>query len=522
MTLPVSDSACTRRWCFISCVDPLSGWKAYGAALFFGVLTALAFAPVYMLPFAFVGYSIVWRVLCNAQTTRAAFITLWWFGFGQFVAGLYWISIALTVDAEQFGWLVPFALFGLTGLFAIYSGLAGVIYHRLKTKNIWYNLFLFASAWWVSEYARSTLFTGFPWNLAGYSWSFSALTLQGVSLFGIHGLGLLSLLLFALPAAYALRPRPRWPGYVILGVWTALLLFGAIRLSSAHNEYVDGVKIRLVQAAIDQTIKWDPAHQQNALHKHFSLMRSPGGEDVTHFIWSETAMPFPLGENSRWTDVLAQYAPPDGGIITGYVRAEGQMPDLKLWNSITMVKANAKLGEVYDKYQLVPFGEFMPLRSVLPIAKITKGAIDFSRGVGASTVRWQGLPPVSPLICYEGIFPELAVNKSDKPQWLLNITNDAWFGNSSGPYQHLSMIRARAIEQGLPVVRVANNGISALIDPYGRYEAQLGLNEVGVLDIKLPVPLRENTPYNRINDMIILLMVVFMIMVTFSRKYFNN
>jgi apolipoprotein N-acyltransferase len=268
------------------------------------------------------------------------------------------------------------------------------------------------------------------------------------------------------------------------------------------------IRLRLVQPNVPQSLKWDPVQREANLGKTVALARSPGLETRTAVIWPETAVPFVVTDFNEYgpglRQTLATATPPGGYLLTGAPRAERDAEGrLKLWNSLHVVNESASLVATYDKFHLVPFGEYVPLRSILRFAKVTVGTVDFSPGPGLETLTVPGLPPASPLICYEAIFPGRVTASGLRPAWLLNITNDAWFGMSSGPYQHFTAARFRAVEEGLPLVRAANNGISAVVDGYGRVVAQLGLGETGVLDASLPPPLGA-TVYSRLGDLALL------------------
>jgi apolipoprotein N-acyltransferase len=285
-------------------------------------------------------------------------------------------------------------------------------------------------------------------------------------------------------------------------VWIA----GAVRLHLAPSPHaeetrVPGVKLRLVQANIAQELKWRRDQAEAILDKYLQLSTSAGFETITAIIWPETAIPFSLQDELPYRTAIAKVAPERGLVVTGYDRVTPprQQP-LRVWNSLASIDRAGHITHVYDKHHLVPFGEFVPFRALLSIPKITDGDIDFTAGDGLRTVSLPGLPPVSPLICFEAIFPDQVVARVDRPHWLLNLTNDAWFGASSGPYQHFQMARMRAVEQGLPLVRVAVTGISAVIDPYGRIIKQLALGQEGVADAALPRALPQRTPYARLGD----------------------
>jgi len=222
-------------------------------------------------------------------------------------------------------------------------------------------------------------------------------------------------------------------------------------------------------------------------------------------IWPETAVPYYLSDSSELRVALSKLVPPDGLLISGALRRSVDSTNRpQLWNSLHALAPDASLVATYDKHHLVPFGEYVPLRNVLGLSKLVHGDVDYSSGPGPRTLLLPGLPPMSPLICYEGIFPGDVIDSANRPEWLLNVTNDGWFGNTAGPYQHFQAARLRAIEEGLPLVRAANTGISAVVDAHGRIVGKLALGTEGVLDAALPKALDYLTPYARVGDTIIL------------------
>jgi apolipoprotein N-acyltransferase len=292
---------------------------------------------------------------------------------------------------------------------------------------------------------------------------------------------------------------------------------GALRLATVPalgDETVDGVMLRLVQPNIDQASKWLPELRRGHIENQMRLSSGPGTEPasrpVSHVIWAETAVPFLLANEPELRSQLAGIVPRNGLLIAGAPRMGDSGAPLRMWNSLHGLDETGAVVGTYDKHHLVPFGEYTPLRSVLGwlgLGKLTIGGQGFSTGPGLVTLTLPGLPPFSPLICYEVIFPGRVVANNPRPQWLLNITNDAWFGVSSGPYQHFASARIRAVEEGLPMVRVANSGISAVVDPYGRLLGRLRLNQAGVLDSPLPKPARSVTLYAEYGDILGLFLI---------------
>lgn len=468
-------------------IAELQGWQAFALSFVVGALLAVSFAPYDLWPVLFISLPIFYMLLAAAHNARQSTARAFFFGYGYFMAGTWWIAKALLVDVEKFGWLMPISILGLSAAMAVWFALFGWLIFMLRGSNPASNLVLFAVLWVLVEFLRSLGMFGFPWNLMGYTALASLPVAQAASFIGIYGLSFFVVLVGIAPlfwrtpyrhAAWAL-PVVLIAGAYAYGLWR-------IPATVAMTE----TKLRIVQPSVPQSLKWTAEGKEDALRTHAALMRTPySGPRPNLIIWSETAFPFALRADSPWPKRLATVLTADQTLLTGAVLAEGEEAQTKLWNGFVAIDAEGKVQQSYAKHQLVPFGEFMPLRGVLPLDKITPGTIDFSRGEGVRTLRVRGLPAFSPLICYEVIFPSLAADRHDRPEWLLNVTNDGWYGNSAGPYQHFAMARMRAIEQGLPLVRAANNGISAVIDPYGRIVAALPLNAQDVLDSALPRPI---------------------------------
>jgi apolipoprotein N-acyltransferase len=489
-------------------VAALAGWRRYAAAAALGGLLAAALPPLYLLPLAAVAFSgLVW-LLDGAHGRRRQFFTAFAFAYGYFVPGLYWTGIAFFVDAARFAALVPLPVLGLPLLLALFPASGVAAAHALLPGGGPGRAAVLAVGWTLGEYARSHLFTGFPWNLVGYLWTVSDAVMQPAALIGVHGLGLLTVLLAALPATLADAAGPRrgaiWLGAGALGV-AAMIGAGGLRLAVTDVAMVEGVRLRLVQPGIEQSLKWRDDRRAANFARHVELSLGPGAETVTHVIWPETAGPYFLDREPDLLAALAKVAR-QGLVLTGTPRRSNAGPAAPaVWNSLQAVDGAARVVGTYDKRHLVPFGEYLPFRPLLGrlgIDKLAVSAVDFSAGNGPQVLDLPGLPPVRPLICYEGIFAdEILTAASPLPAWLLNVTNDGWFGISSGPYQHFAMARLRAVEQGLPLVRAANTGISAIVDPLGRVIGRLGLGQTGVVDGPLPAALPEGTVYARFGDL---------------------
>ncbi len=483
----------------------LGGWRRLGLALLLGVLLATAMPPFYVLPGAMVALTgFVW-LLDGAATARRAFLDGWAFGAGFSGAGLYWIANALLVDAAAFGWMVPFALLAIAfgfGLFAAFAACLARIWPRGAGR-----ILAFAAAWLILEWLRSWILTGFPWNLLGTALAVAPELLQTAAWGGPWLLSALVLAAALLPALAVGAPAPRRRRAMFGGLLASLVLLaglfglGAWRMAQFPATYASGITLRLVQPAIDQAEKWRSTLRDSHFATHIDLSLSQSAVVPDLVIWPEAAIPWQLladpAERARAGSVLRG----DGLLLAGGVRFERDAGGIPLpFNSLIALDRDGDPVAFYDKRHLVPFGEYVPLRGLLPIDKMTPGAIDFISGTGPEVLALGKIPPFRPLICYEVIFPGEIQGQAARPDWLLNITNDGWYGVSTGPYQHFQAARMRAVEQGLPLVRAANNGISGVIDPVGRVLAHLPLNAVGVLDAPLPAPLSGPTLYARLGD----------------------
>jgi apolipoprotein N-acyltransferase len=354
-----------------------------------------------------------------------------------------------------------------------------------------------ALGWLAGEWLRGHLLTGFPWNLVASALVVSEPLTQGAAALGAYGLGAIVVALAVVLSRWS-RRRALLAVAAVAGAYLGGLVW--IGWSPARSDVgPDRPQLRLVQPDIPQTLKWDPRERERNLLTTIDVTATDGLERVTHVVWPESSTIYPLSTDTNLRKALARLVPPGGFLLAGTVRAERD-PVLRAWNSLQALGPDGEIHATYDKFHLVPFGEYVPLRGILPLARLAPGDIDFATGPGPRTIRLPGLPPFSPLICYEIIFPGAAVDRRDRPDWILNVTNDAWFGMSAGPYQHLAAARLRAVEEGLPVVRVANGGISAIISAHGQVLASLPLGVRGSLDHGLPPPM-PTTVYARFGDL---------------------
>lgn len=481
-----------------------------------GALATLALPPIGWIPVLVVALPVFALLAVREPRTRDAAWIGYAFGMGHFVTGLYWISAALFTDIASFWWALPLALLGLPAVLSLWVAGQAALLQRLAPGPL-----LLAPAmalcWGLQETVRTYALTGFPWNPIASIWAPALPVLQIDALTGPIGLGMLTVWVFAMPAAW-LRPERRRQRALALATALPLLvlgggtLWGALRLEAQPTRYAaDAPQLRIVQAAIPQSAKWDSREQSNNVNLHLrATAEAPPGTRAA--IWPETAVPFFLDEQPVLIDRIRESLAPDMLLITGAPREVADPAAYKgrrLYNSIMVEdSAGRLLPQVYDKYHLVPFGEYTPVPWVAGLAARVLGG-GFTAGPGPQLLQLPGLPPAVPLICYEAIFAnEVArgVNppadaSAPRPGWLVNATNDAWYGHTAGPYQHFQAARLRAIEEGLPLVRAANNGISGLVDPLGRIVASLDLDVRGTLDVKLPQSLEVVTPYAHFRDM---------------------
>ena len=453
------------------------------AALGIGAISAAALPPLHVIPVLLLAIPGLLALISVAPSWRVAARRGWWFGFGHHLLGLYWITEAILIEAARYWWLVPLAVPMIAAVLAVFVAIpAGIA--RLSAPG-WRRAGALAAAWLLSDIARQFVLTGFPWNLWGSVWaipgSLGDLFLQPASIVGAQGLSLFTLLLACTPA---LSWRFRIGGLAALVAWTG---FGLIRLGQAEPPPA-GVTVILVQGNVAQGQKWNRELAVSIFRHYLELTAAALGpvrladepQDTVAIVWPETAVPFLLEQDPTARAAIADIAGNAPALVGGVRFGKDGRPR----NDLFVLRQNGAIGALYDKWHLVPFGEYQPDWLPLPIQVVPGGG--FAPGGGPRTLHVPGLPPVAPLICYEAIFGSEIVDPSDRPAWLVNVTNDAWFGNSAGPRQHLAAARLRAVEEGLPLLRAANTGISAAFDAKGRELGRIGLNETGSLSIALP------------------------------------
>ncbi len=506
-------------------IESLQRWRGArraAAALCAGALATAAMPPFHIFPVLWLSIPALLVLLDGSVSRRDSFVVGWCFGFGHFAFGFFWIANAFYVDADAFGAFAVPAVGALCAGFAVYIGAVALMMRYMtapdddampddRTRAIALRGIWFAIAWSGIEWVRGWFLSGFPWNPMATTWTAWPAMVQITALIGTLGLSFLTVLAAAL--ATVLVYRPRFPlawavaaapigGLILVGVG------GAVRLEFAASQHVPNVVIRLVQPNISQADKWRPGLRDQHLMDHIRLSIPEPGVKITHVVWGEAAVAFALDQDEARRQLVAGAIPEGGTLITGVTRADRSARGVEaIYNSMIAIDKKAAVIAVYDKIHLVPFGEYLPLRWMIPFPKLTAGTMDFSSGTERRTITVPGLPGFGPLICYEAVFSGAVVGQGERPQWLLNLTNDSWFGDSTGPRQHLAQARLRAVEEGLPLVRVANTGISAVFDAYGRLEGKLELGARGVLDIALPQTPVAMTLFGRLGNAPVLLIL---------------
>jgi apolipoprotein N-acyltransferase len=497
---------------FADMVTLSSGWRRRGIAFAAGSIGVLALPPLGLFPLLIVTMTIsVWLIDgCVGQVqAKSVFKSRlsaaleaakigWWLGFGYFLAGLWWLGAAFLVEADQFAWALPLGVIGLPAALAFFTAL-GFAASRLLWCNNSLRILALAIGLGACEALRSVLFTGFPWNNFGMALGGNLILSQSASLVGLHGLTLLAIALAAAPALIADRQSRRATFFVASLVFLSIGAFGAVRLSLNATSFDDKVRLRIMQPNLPQDDKFRADAMPEILTRYIELssratdQRPDGIVGVTHLVWPESPFPVVLARDAQALQRIGDLLAPRTTLITGAIRIEAP-PNArpKYFNSIQVLQPGGVIVDSYDKTHLVPFGEYFPFRRIfdaLGLRQFVHVPGGFEPGAARKLLLAPGLPPAAPLICYEAIFSGAVApdgSRSAGASVLLNVTNDGWFGNTHGPYQHFAQARLRAIEEGLPLIRAANTGISAIIDPYGRVLESLPLGVAGVLDGRLP------------------------------------
>lgn len=530
-------------------------------SLILGALLNLCFAPFSIWPLIGIIFPALYGLFNRRiPNGKAGFWIGYGFGFGYFSLGWFWIAEGVLIYTQNDWGLAIFTTIGLAASMAFYLAFSGYCYAKLSQyiRSSFHPLLL-ALCLAITDYARGYLFSGFPWNSYGYIGGDFLPLVQTMSLWGASGQSLIILVMCLLPITFwhyrlkiaGLRGWLSWAG-LSLCLPMLVIIYGYVRLYHIAEPQIDPASpatlanakwFRLVQPAIPQEAKWNGAYFQANLDQYISLSNAPrihssGGEyKLSAVIWPETALPFLMDEDYAFMDYLRQKMPEKAVLITGTISAVDE-PITGYYNTLlaippTPISAKDRDRLIYHKYHLVPFGEYLPFRSFwkkLGLEGISPTKNDYKQGVGPQIMSIDGLPAFVPLICYEAIFPLPNLEKLagdshlPQPQLLVNMSNDAWFGHLTGPYQHKLQARMRSIESGLPLLRVTPTGISAGFDGYGRLLNSIELGEAGVIDIPLIFPHDANgkglaagqTLYQQVGDYLWWIMLTLFALLVFA------
>ncbi len=479
-------------------------------ALFAGGILALGLPPFYQFWTVPVAFSLAIWLCMQTQSAKHLAAIGYWFGFGYFAGGFCWIGNALLIDVAKTGFLYPLVLFLNGAFFGLFTILPFMITRR--GRNLAAKMALFASMWFFcTEWLRSFIFTGFPWNPISSVLAFRPALLQTLAWWGTYGLSMVVILAAMLPVMWLLKPSRKrlWWIAASLSVFGVLWEYGAFVLAHIDQETSgEEIMVRLVQPNIPQSLKWSRAAAENNFKDYIDLSSEKDNHHIDFTFWGETASPFDLTHDAAHRGKLWRAVPKHGYLITGLLRYEMTPESYVPYNSLAVINRKTQVLNLYDKAHLVPFGEYIPFRKYLPdwVHPLTNTIAEFGQGRQFKTITLDGYPEFAPLICYEVIFSDDVVRKGDKPQWAVVLTNDGWYGMSAGPYQHLVAAQMRAVEEGMTVVRSANSGISAVITPYGEVPAKIALGERGVEDVAVKLSLAHRTLFGEYGNGVPILM----------------
>jgi apolipoprotein N-acyltransferase len=485
----------------------LWGWQRVLAALAAGAFLVLSQPPYDFFAVGFVSFPVLVWLLDGATAPASAgflrrlapaFATGWWFGLGYFLAGLWWIGNALLVEADSFAWALPFAVVGVPALLALFYGLAAALARAVWGRGL-VSLFALAFGFGLAEWLRTVLFTGFPWNAVGYAAMPVPLLMQSASVVGLEGMNALAVFVFAAPSLLGRQGARRAGLGLATGLGLAALLcllhvgFGVWRLSQPQGEPARTLAVRIVQPSVGMDVKWDRAEEDRIFGELMELSSAPpaaGAPKPQVIVWPETSVPFLFTERPEALAAIGAMLTEGQMLLAGAVRSEGAGSEAVYYNSIVAIDAGGEIVDAFDKVHLVPFGEYLPFAPLLERIGLTRfvaGPMTFAAGAGRNPLHLPDGIKAVPFICYEIIFPaEVAVDVA-AGDIIVNVTNDAWFGNSPGPYQHFRQAQVRAVETGAPVIRAANTGISGVVDARGRILDAFALNVRSQLDVVLEV-----------------------------------
>ncbi len=494
----------------------LGPWQGVGLAFAAGIAAALAHPPFG----AWIGIFAFSLLLFSLDRTperrplRTAFLRGWAAGGGYMLVSTWWVAEAFFVDAANHGWQAPLAVLFLAGGIGLFWGGAGLAYRWIASRRggAWgaRRVLVFAATLSAFEWLRGHVLTGFPWDLPGEAWKAGSAPSQAASLIGVYGLTFVTVAIGAAPVVLADR-RSRAGAIALASAAVALVLlwgYGAVRLAQGAPADT-GLRMRIVQPGLSEEATWTDALFQQRFERFLRLSAWPAARRPDVVVWPEGAIPAPFSAYlapGTWTEAeLAMAIQPGQTLLDGGYRFSGPPGQQKAYNTLLMLRRGQtgfRTVGLYDKYRLVPFGEYLPfpqLFSLLHLTSLVQNGEPFSSGPRPAPVSVPGVPRMQPLICYESLFPGFTSSRGGRPDWIVNVSDDAWFGQTTGPWQHLNLASYRAIEEGLPLVRATPTGVSAVVDAYGRTRAYLGLGRQGIIDTALPGRL-EATPYSKLRD----------------------
>ncbi len=500
----------------------LSSRKKYFIAFLLGIFSTLAMPPISFWPSLFITFPILIWLIDGVKLTqrnssgvqKQVFKIGWSFGFGYFLVSLYWLGSSFLIEPEKFAWALPFAVTLLPAFLGLFYAVPLAVLSLFWTNGP-ERLITFSVAIFIADLLRSYIFTGFPWNLIGHSLTGQLELMQSVSIFGLLGLSAMAALIFSTPAILAGplgndEKSPDKPSEGLLSkilplsfsvlVIFSLYGFGAHRIrEEGPTKFIKGIELVLVQPNISQKDKVDLKKRPSALLKTIELTETlpPLDQTKNHqrlIVWPETAIPFALNRSPTILTRLDEMLAEGSTLISGAFHVESNQNlkganNYKVFNSLFVVNDHGEIENLYDKNHLVPFGEYLPfpqLFRAIGLSAIADERGGFKTGPKPSPVQLKTMPSFLPSICYEAIFPLPSTTGSSGAKWLLNISNDGWFGNTVGPHQHLHQVRMRALETGLPMVRSVNGGISAIFDGIGRIVKKTSLNKKVIIVSAIP------------------------------------
>ncbi len=476
--------------------------------LFMGAMGALIFPPFKNAVLGYIALILFFSYMLSFEKVdRKVFKKAYLFSFSFFVIGFSWICNALLIDGDAFIGFIPVVILAMGLFFGLFIAIP--VYLMRWGKNIYLRALILCNGIVFFEWIRSFIFTGFPWNLFGSALSFNVRLIQGAKYIGTYGLSFL-LLLFLVGVGIlvlGLKRRVFYKGGLTFVLVSLACLLG---FSFSYKKFDDGdIKVRLVQPAIEQSYKWDNLKKYQNYRTYIEMSKSEPLDDVDIVVWGETASPYILDMDKPRLEEIKEAIDKNGFLITGLIRYAHEYGEFVPYNSLFVINNNGEIKDYYDKSHLVPFGEFLPFRKYLPdfMRPVANVVGNLGRGEKYKNIKVDGLPLMGGAICYESIFPREVLNKKQKPEILVVLANDGWYGISSGPYQHLVASELRAVEEGISVIRSANTGISAIIKPNGDIVGLIGLGVKGISDVKLPKVLSVKTLYGTLGNWILLILV---------------